>query len=260
MTFTSKCGPGDISGCAARIALDFVPSAEVSGFTVEAICAHVRKVFSSKRAADLLVGCVAKSHREIEVLIDSADSEQQLAATQQAERLARTIREGRTNSSVLNAVHNVLVSEASQIKDLSDSQRTVTAFLIATAVLVLVLLVAVLVCSYKMFSQKSPHTNVVMTKPYFGEAPSNLNNLRLPKINNLGQEADVGVSRGKILNTMVNQEMKDFGCKTASSKTSKAVDIPQVPARDCMDLRYEGCPKKSKRNDGNDSLGEVVWC
>ncbi|XP_018495761.1 protein jagged-1 [Galendromus occidentalis] len=263
MSFTDRCGPEDISGCAARIALDFVPSADVTGFTVEAICAHVRRVLSSQPAPDLLVGCVAKSHREIEILVDSAQNDEQLVAALQADRLARTIKEGRTNSSILNAVHKVLVSEASQFKDLSESQKTVTAFLIATAVLVLLLLVAVLVCSYKIFSQKSPDSNIIMTKPYLRDAPSNLNNLRLPKMNNLGQEADVGSSRGKILNTMVNQEMKDFAFKASMNKVSKAVDIPQVPQeRDCMDLRYEGCPKKSKRNatDGENSLGEVVWC
>lgn len=260
MIFNSKCGPEGVSGCAASIVLDFMPSNELTGFTVEAICAHVRRVLSTQRGTDLLVGCVAKSHRTIEVLIDSANNDQQLAAALLAGRLGRTIKEGRTNSSVLNSVHSVLVSEASRIED--ESHKTVTAFLIATAVLVFLLLLAVLVCSYKMFSQKSPHQNVIVSKPYFRDPHSNLNNLRLPKMNNLGLEADVGVGRGKILNTMVNQEMKDFASKPSNHKTSKAVEIPQVPARDCMDLRYEGCPKKGKRStaDGEEGLGEVVWC
>ncbi|OQR79590.1 protein jagged-1-like [Tropilaelaps mercedesae] len=265
MIFSTHCGPRDASGCPAKLTLNFARNSEkelrataIDGFTVESICAHVRRALSHQNAHQLAVGCVARSRTTLEVLLAPIQPGQEISAVVQAHHLGRVISEMRSNSSVLNAVAQLRVDGI--VSTVPPGAQEATSIYLIYISLLLLLLLVMLILAYKM----CPRRQSSLTKTYIDPSPVSLNNLRLPKVNNLSpyEETVINIDKTQNLEEEFAYNKNSYLLKRTpldDLKIGKPVHIPQVPDAHGHDNGYafsESTKNSSVRKGGDD----VVWC
>lgn len=236
-----------------------------NGFTVESICEHIRQALLHQRQmGHLTVGCVARSWTSLEVLFAARRPEDDSFVVYEARKLGRLISERRSNSSVLNAVTELRVDGLISTINSGDAVSATSVYIGSIIMLLLLLTTVVLIAAYKRWPRK--HAGPPM-KAFFGPSPICLNNVRLPKVNNLSPYDETIVNMDKAQNF---QEMKDFGYDKQpyllkanpldDLKLGKPVLIPQVP--DGYDHSLQCSFEPPLKANGSPQKGEddVVWC